>query len=405
MAKSTFYGYRIVAAGFTIQMMYLGSVYTFGALFPEFEKEFGWSRASIAGAASLFFLIFGSFGIVVGSASDRFGPRIVLTACGIVFSIGFLLLHRVNELWQLYLFYGVLGGLGMAAHEVATLSTIARWFKKNRGLMSGIVKAGSGIGQAFIPLVAATLIADYGWRSSCFIIGITSLVVMVLAAQYFRKDPTEIGLKAFGEDDKNEKNFAPSQGSLPFKAVLKSRPFWILSLSKFADMFCLFTIITHIVPHGIDQGLASPVSITVLSSIGASSILGRLIFGMGYDLLGPRHSLMICFFTLLVSFVIIQTIPDPKLLFLFAFIYGIAHGGFFAIASPSIADYFGTKSHGIIFGIVLFCGTLGGTIGPLTAGRVFDITKSYDITFITVSGAAIFGLALAYHLQNPRKTN
>ena len=164
-------------------------------------------------------------------------------------------------------------------------------------------------------------------------------------------------------------------------------------------MFCLFTIITHIVPHGIDQGLASPVSITVLSSIGASSILGRLIFGMGYDLLGPRHSLMICFFTLLVSFVIIQTIPDPKFLFLFAFIYGIAHGGFFAIAAPSIADYFGTKSHGIIFGIVLFCGTLGGTIGPLIAGRVFDITKSYDITFLTVSGAAIFGLALAYHLQ------
>ena len=108
---------------------------------------------------------------------------------------------------------------------------------------------------------------------------------------------------------------------------------------------------------------------------------------------------MICFSMLLVSFILLQLSDEPNLLFLFALIYGIAHGGFFAVASPSVADYFGTRSHGTIFGVVLFFGTLGGTAGPLLAGRIFDLTGSYDIAFLLLSGLAVFGLLLASWLR------
>ena len=108
MTTGFFYGYKLVAAGSAVQMMTLGCVYTYGVIFSELENEFGWSRAAISGAASLFFLLYGSFGIVVGSATDRFGPRIVLTICGILFSVGFLLLYQMESVWELYLCYGLM---------------------------------------------------------------------------------------------------------------------------------------------------------------------------------------------------------------------------------------------------------------------------------------------------------
>ena len=295
--KRLFYGYWIVAASFIIQLMYLGCVYSFGVLFSIYETQFGWSRAVISGAASLFFLMMGAFGILMGAASDKYNPRVVLTICVILFSIGFILLSRISEPWELYLFYGVLGGIGVAAHEVVTLSTIARWFKKNLGLMSGIVKAGSGIGQASIPLIAAIMITQIGWRDTCLALGFMSLIIMSIVAQVFKKDPQEIGEQPLGEQNKAIKIDKIREPKSHPNKIYKQKIFWILCFAKLSDMFCLFTIITHIVPHGIDLGLTTQTAVTVLSTIGGCSILGRIIFGSCYDYFGAQRSLMICFIT------------------------------------------------------------------------------------------------------------
>ena len=92
-------------------------------------------------------LMMGTLGIFLGKANDLFGPRLVLTLTGLLYGLGFMLMSRMNTLWELYLFFGVMGGFGLASHDVATLSTINRWFIRLRGLMTGIVKSGSGLGQ------------------------------------------------------------------------------------------------------------------------------------------------------------------------------------------------------------------------------------------------------------------
>ena len=374
MSSKFYYGYRIVGATSVIQMMYLGCVFSFGVFFPEFEAEFGWSRATISGASSLMFLVMGVLGIVMGRVSDVLGPRVLLTVAAAVFAMGYLLMYRMTTAWELYLFYGLLGGLGMGAHDVVTLSTVARWFIRYRGLMSGIVKAGAGIGQVLIPLAAAVLVSLYGWRQACLLIGVVTLLVMVLAAQVVRRDPTELGLRTLGDENRPDSESRGGEGGLTFQQAVTTRPFWILCLAKLSDFFCLLTIMTHIIPHGIDQGLAPATAVTVLSVIGGCSILGRILLGSIFS-------------------------TDPRLLFVFAPIYGIAHGGFFAIASPSVAQYFGMRSHGVIFGFVLFFGTLGGTVGPLLSGRIFDVTGSYDIAFIALIGFAMFGLLLSSVLR------
>ena len=169
-------------------------MFTYGVFFKEFQAEFGWSRAAISGASSLAFLTMGLFGVIAGKMNDRIGPKLIIVASGISLGIGYLLMSRLQTLWQLYLIYGVLVGTGFSTHDVITLSTVARWFTRRRGMMSGIVKVGTGAGQFLVPLIASLLIAAYGWRNSYLIIGAAALLIFVAVAQVLSRDPQSIGL-------------------------------------------------------------------------------------------------------------------------------------------------------------------------------------------------------------------
>jgi MFS-type transporter involved in bile tolerance (Atg22 family) len=89
------------------------------------------------------------------------------------------------------------------------------------------------------------------------------------------------------------------------------------------------------------------------------------------------------------------------MLFVFAVIYGFAHGGLFTVMSPTVAELFGTGSHGSLFGMILFSGTLGGSIGPWLTGYIFDLTGSYRAAFVMLTALAVFGLALIASLRAP----
>ena len=260
--KGLFYGYRIVAACGIIQAVNLGGIFTFGVLFPELESEFGWSRATISGAISFAFLIAGGGAVFMGQAGDRFGPRAVLTVAGIIFGLGYAMLFRMETAWELYLYLGLLAGIGLSAHDVGTLSTITRWFVRRRGLMSGFIKAGGGIGQVLVPIAAAALIAGPGWRIACLLFGITAMAVLVGAAQVLRRNPADLGLKPDGEVPDVSRNRAQQEDGATFRQAFRSRTLWILCIAKFCDLFCLFTIIVHIIPFAVDHGMALSANIT-----------------------------------------------------------------------------------------------------------------------------------------------
>ena len=402
--KSFFYGYLIVAASSIIQMLFLSCMFAYGVLFKELEAEFGWSRAAIAGASSLMMLMMGTLAIFLGRTNDIAGPRLLLTLTGILYGLGFMLMSQMNSLWELYLYFGVMGGFGLASHDVATLSTVNRWFIRFRGLMTGIVKSGAGLGQVLGPILASYLVMNYGWRNACLVMGLLVMAGMVLASQLMRRDPESMNTLPLSEPDSMKSNETPKRTSFRFEEARKTRSFWILCLAKFADFFCLMSVISHIVPHGIDLGLKPTVAVTILSTIGGCSIIGRLVLGSAFDRIGPQKSLGVCFSLLFMGLMLILLAKDPRLLFVFAPIYGISHGGFFAIASPTVAHFFGTRSHGMLFGTVLFFGALGGTLGPVITGRVYDLFQSYDNAFMMLIGFTVIGLLLTLALKNPNPT-
>lgn len=376
-------------------------MFTYGVFLKELEAAFGWSRTVLSGASSFAFLMTGIGGIVAGILNDRIGPRIILTIAGIFLGIGYILMSQMSLPWQLYLPYGVFVGLGIASHDVITLSTITRWFVKRRGAMSGVVKVGTGVGQFLGPLIAAALIAQFNWRSAYLFIGIFSLLGWVTAAQLMKRDPQEMGLQPDGDPplDPSNKKLAKFQG-LTLHQAIRTSTFWILCLSQFIIFYCLLTTIVHIVPHAREQGLEATTAAAVLSAIGGLSIIGRLAIGTANDHIGGKKCLLVSYSLLFGALIWLQFAENAWMLFAFALVYGFAHGAFFTVISPTIAEFFGTLSHGLIFGIVLFCGTLGGSVGPLLAGYIFDLTNSYRLAFLTLAGVAMVGLILVTQLRS-----
>jgi len=399
-----FYGYNIVAASFIIQAISIGAMFTYGVFFKEMQQAFGWSRTLISGASSLAFFVMGVGAIVTGTLNDKIGPRIILTISGISLGFGYMIMSQLHTPWQLYLVYGLLVGIGFSTHDVITLSTIVRWFVKYRGRMSGIVKVGTGAGQFLVPLIATMLISNFGWRHAYLIIGGVALISLVVCAQVMKRDPQMMGLLPDGKKVNRLKNPSMAEeNNLSFQKAVHTMQFWGICISEFAIFFCLFTIIVHIVPHALDQGLKPAIAASILSTIGGISMLGRIVMGYINDRIGGKLSLITCFIILISSFIWLLWTNTAWMLFVFAVVYGFAHGGFFTVMSPMIAEFFGTGFHGQLFGFVLFFGTIGGTIGPVLTGYIFDISGSYRMAFIFLTVFATMGF-ISIMLLRPFKS-
>jgi MFS family permease len=376
-----------------------GANVTFGVFFNPLQSEFGWSRTAISGALSLSSLLLGLFGIVSGRLIDKFGPKIVIATSAVILGLGYLLMSRIQAVWQFYLFYGVIVAVGTSSGDVSTLSTTARWFVGRRGIMSGLVKVGTGTGMLIMPLVANWLIFEYGWRKSYIILGTICMVGILLIAQLFKRDPGQDGLKPYGQREEDTHNVEFVESGFSFREVIRTRQFWTVGAIYFLIVYCANSIITHITPHALDLGLSATTAASMISFIGGASILGRLVMGTTGDRTGSRRALIICFLVYSIALGWLQLAKELWMLYLFTAVYGFAHGGFFALTSPLVADLFGTRSHGIIFGIILFFGTIGGAIGPTVTGLIFDVTSSYHLAFIILAVVSITGLILATSLR------
>jgi len=393
-----YYGYVIAAACFGIQAIGVGTYVTYGVFFNSLASEFGWSRAAISGASSIAFFLMGLFGIVVGRLNDKIGPRNVMAVTGFLFGLGHLLMSRLGAVWQLYLFYGIIIGIGLSSVDVIALSTTARWFVKKRGIMTGIVKIGTGAGQFIMPLAASMLITSYGWRTSYIIIGVGVLVSLVAIAQLLRRDPSQISPLPDCENDAGGKPGLAGEG-LSLGETVRTRQFWTICAVNLAIVFCFMTIIVHIVPHAQDAKVSATKAASVLSIIGGVSMAGRFITGVAIDRIGSKKAMILCFILLIAGLLWLQMAKELWMLYVFAVIYGIAHGGYFTTMSPIVAEFFGLNAHGVLFGIVAFNGTIGGAIGPILAGYIFDVTAGYGSAFWLCALMSASGLLLLLLLK------
>ena len=292
----------------------------------------------------------------------------------------------------------------MSTHDVATLSAIARWFVRRRGTMTGIVKVGTAAGQMALPPLTALLIAGLGWRSAALALGVGAAVLLVVAAVSMKRPPPDRPAAATrgaetGTDARS--GAGPRRGG--FAEIRRSRAFWTLCAAQLLFFPTLMTVPLHIAVHGMDLGMTRGTAAALLTVIGGASVAGRLTVGAFADRIGGRNAYVLCLVPLVTSLLALMVANAWAALFAVVALYGFGHGGLFTVVSPTVAELFGTRTHGAIYGGIYFFGTIGGAAGPIMAGRVFDVTGSYEYAFATLAVMGAAALLLIASLP-PRRS-
>jgi MFS family permease len=392
-----FYGYIIVIAGFFILLTGQGLRFSFGVFFTPMATEMGWNNATTSSAYSISLFIEGIFSLIMGWLTDKYGPRLILTLSGILMGLGYCLMPLINSIWQLYLIYGVLVGIGVGGTFVPLMSIVIKWFKSQRNLMVGIVGSGIGIGMLVMAPLATRLIETFHWRITFLILGILTFVIVVVAAQFFKRDPSAVRLVPRGED----LNFNPQEKpqGYSFQDAIRTHQFWLTFFTIFCFTFCSFTILIYLVPNAIKSGISPVIAATILASVGILQIVGRISSGLVADRIGNKSVFVIGFIVTIAALSLIITHDALWSFYVFAVIYGVVQGSISTSQPSLVASLFGSKNLGLNLGSCSFGFTLGAALGPFAVGSIFDYSGSYNPGFIVCIAVSLVGLILVLFLK------
>lgn len=394
-----FFGWWVVFVSAALIFLTGGTFfYGFSVLFNPIVNEFGWSRASVSFAFSLRSEVGGIAAPVVGFLVDRVGPRRLMVFGVVAVAVGFILLSRVESLWG---FYGsvVVIAIGMSASVGPVgMVAVAHWFRRRRGRALAVMAMGAGSSGVMVVILAG-LVSAFGWRDALLIIAVVQLVVCVPLALSVRNRPEDLGLLPDGDVDDGpprEEVAAPGLAELEGTTVrqaLRSSAFWRMALAVGLGNLGAVAIIVHQVPFftgsvGLSQGAAAA-SVTAMLMV---SIGGRFGFGYMSDLVDKRFVMAAAYALLALAVLLFATVYEPWQILLALPLFGLGWGGVIPTRPSLQAEVFGLRAFGAIQGLVFTVGTIGGLIGPVFAGFMYDQTESYRLSFVIL---AAFGFLAA----------
>jgi len=403
-SKKFFYGYVITAAGCVIWGIGWGS-YTpaFSVFFKPLLTEFGWTRADTSLAYALSFLVQAGFAIVVGWLTDRLGPKIIVSVVGSSLGICYLLISQIDALWQFTLIYALVGGVGTSTLNVPVMVTVSRWFVRRRGLMIGIVQAGTGTGGLVFAPLAGWLIVSYGWRSAYVVFGLITLVGLCVAGLFLSRDPREKGQLPDGMEgppagERNGLHPSAQTVGLSLREAFRTRAFWMIAGLYAVFGFCRSTYTAHLVAHVQDSGFSLADGANVLAVVVGASVFGRIGLGRVADIIGNRRGFIISFGTTALALLWLFLSKDLWMFFVFAFVYGVAWGNQAVLRFAIASEYFGLASLGLIMGVLGVGESVAAMLGSFTAGYIFDLFGTYEVMFVVGIGVSCAGVLLAWML-------
>lgn len=397
-----FRGWVIVGGAFLVLFSAYGAQYSFGVFFAALLEEFHWSRASLAGAFSLYAALYCVVGFPAGRLTDRWGPRAVIAAGGLFLGAALAGMSLVTELWQPYVLYGGVAALGMGTAYVPCNTTVVRWFVRRRGLAVGLASSGGSVGTFVLPPVAQLLVTAVGWRTAYVIFGAAIFVVLNLVARVMRRDPESVGLHPDGAPapiatDATERGW-------PLRRAMRSPAFWMLGAAFSATWIPVFVPLVHIVPFARDLGYSALTGAWVVSTLGIGAVAGRLVMGGVSDRIGRKATVGIAMALQALGFLgFLLAGRGVLLLFGNALVFGYSYGAVSTLFPAIVGDFFGRGQAGAIVGFLFaLAGAMAGW-GPLIAGALYDATGGYDLTWIVAAGFNVLAVALLALARPPRE--
>ncbi|KSU78819.1 Sugar phosphate permease [Pseudarthrobacter enclensis] len=377
-----------------------------GVLMVPLQQEFGWSTTVLSAAVSINLVLFGLTAPFAAALMERFGIRKVTATALVLIGMGSALTVLVNQSWQILLTWGLLIGLGTGSMALVFAATIANtWFTKSRGLVIGILTAGSAAGQlVFLPFIAV-LAQDPGWRQASLLIAAGALAVVPLVLKFLKNSPADVGVLPYGAEpaatpppaaapDTGPRANAAVRALQVLRRASKIRTFWALA-AGFA--ICGATtnglIGTHFIPSAHDHGMPETTAAGLLAVVGIFDIVGTIASGWLTDRFNPRILLAVYYqfrgIGLLVLPLLLSAEVRPSMI-VFVVIYGL---DWVATVPPTAAicrEVFGADGS-VVFGWVFAAHQLGAAAAALAAGALRDATGHY--TYAWMGAAAMCTIA------------
>ena len=372
-------GWVTVGAAFVAMVAVFGVAYSFGAFFAPMAAEFGTG----SGATSLVFSITACcwflLGSVSGRAVDRVGPRPVLLIGAVALAGGLLATSAAQQLWVGYLGYGLGVGVAVACGYVPMVAVVSGWFERRRALAVGVAVAGIGVGTLAGAPLAATLIAEYGWRRAHLLLALGGSVLLVVAAVAARRPPRPVGEEPWALRD-----------------VVRTREFRAMYVATLLASIALFVPFVYLPTAAVANGVSSVAAAALIGVIGVASVVGRLAIGALADRVGRVRTFQASFAVLAASFLIWLVGGSWPWLSAFAVVLGTGYGGWIALQPTVLAQLFGTRGLGGLVGLVYTAAGVGALIGPPLAGVLVDATGGYRwaIAAAGVAGLGAFAALL-----------
>lgn len=380
----------VVAASLVGLFFHFGSllVNAFGVFLTTLCEEFRWSRTQVSLAFTLATLTAMLTMPLTGWLTDRYGARRPILLCTTLFGGLYLSLAWLTpQLWHLYLLFLLLGMVGPGTSAVPHSSLIARWFTERRGLALGVAMSGTAIGGVIWPAASQALLTQFGWRQAYAISGAAVLLLAVpLLLVWLKEPPSSIHATTA---DKTE---AAATG-LTRGEALRSSLLWLLLAAFFVVYASIQACMLHLVPLLKDRGMTPANAALAASLLGVAGMIGRLGTGYLLDLLPAERVPTLAFSIVAAGIFLLFAGATGGAAYLAALLIGLGYGAESATIPYLVSRYFGLRSFGEIYSYLFITVPLGGALGPVLMGAVFDRTHSYQAALLGC-GIATLGAAL-----------
>jgi MFS family permease len=408
-----FWGWYVVFGSFTIMIISYGVRYSFGVFVKPMFVEYNWPMTIIQLGSSINLVMYACTGVFTGWLLDRFAPRWVMIAGILATSAGLILASYIKTPLGLYLSYGVLVGAGTAGcGMVVTSVALGKWFNRYRGLAIGISSMGIGVGTMLMAPLAGFIVKHYGWRNGFLSIGLLMFAVGIIISYVFmgKNEPSQIGLLPDGDIPGEVINRASGAMKLKdktsLKLVVKTIQFWILVFCNVGAVMTVMMTFNLQIAYAIHNGINELEAAAALGIIGITGSCGKLFFGWFSDRVrDAKYAASAGFCIMAIGMLILYNAKTVWTLYGYALIYGFGYGSLAPVMPYMISDRFGRQTLGAAYGVLIFFATgLGGSVGPLLGGYIYDRTKSYDLGWLICMIALLIVAAaiLALKPKDPR---
>lgn len=388
LPRGVFWGWYVIAGAFVILSINYGARYSFGVFVKPLCDEYGWSRSVVSLGASLNMFVYSTCAIILGRIVDRVAPRRIITAGALVACTSFMLLKFVTTPLEFYIIYGLLAGVGSAGMGLVVMnSSAAKWFVRKRGTAIGISTMGVSFGTFMLTPAAGFIIKHLDWRTGFSFISVLFLATIALAWPLMGKSgPEACGLLPDGETDpakvlRVDENPADSR-RITYGEMFSDPRFWIIGTSFGLAVMTLMAAFVHQIAYVQDRGIDTLAAAASLGVVGFAGFVGQFFYGWLSDRISDvKYSAVLGMAVMIAGLIILLNTGSLASLYVYSLVYGFGYGCLAPMMPITIADRFGMRDLGTVYGMLTFFIGVGGSAGPYLAGLIHDRYGSYDIAW------------------------